>query len=360
MQVFDEQRHRGTQGFGLFDGQEMNMVHASKEDKILKWLVRYPTNLLMFHHRQPTSTVNVKRAAHPFSTKDYFGNKQYILVHNGHINNSRTLYNEHWEMEIDYQSELQDGTFNDSESLLWDFALTIEGHQDKMKATGRIAFVCMQIIDGKLERLYFGRNLNPLNMFRDKNGIALSSEGPGEPIEPDTLYHFHYGSKRLFHKPFELPTGYTSTRYDRPLLTAPTYTDSNYLGDYDGYPTYGNNWGNYQPSTTPSKASYDYDTKTQTYLLTDDDDELETYNAPQSEVDKRVAEYLTGAKGHYEMAYWTAEDDYEELQDYNDGHAEIAKELRLLEQVMFAIQYDPEYKDNKSVNHAWRTLVCQN
>ena len=76
MQIFDKQRHRGTQGFGLFDGQEMNMVHETKEDSILKWLVKYDSNQLLFHHRNPTSTINVKRAAHPFSTKKYFGDKK--------------------------------------------------------------------------------------------------------------------------------------------------------------------------------------------------------------------------------------------------------------------------------------------
>src|SRR5258708_5853048 len=85
LQQYDKQKTRGQQGFGIFDGQKMNMIHAAKEDKILKWLCRYDSNLLLMHHRFPTSTINVKRAAHPFSTKKYLGDTQYILVHNGSI-----------------------------------------------------------------------------------------------------------------------------------------------------------------------------------------------------------------------------------------------------------------------------------
>lgn len=214
MNQYDRQCNRGQQGFGLFDGQFGNMVRHSKEDGILKWLDKYPSNMIMFHHRFPTSTVNVKRAAHPFSTKKYFGDNQYILVHNGMIRNATKLFGNHIEEGIEYQSLLDDDTFNDSEALLWDFALTMEGKQKELKAYGAIAFVCMKLVKGKVERLYFGRNHNPLNLFRDKDNISLSSEGEGEPIEPGMLYNYHYGSKRLVRRTFAVPAYDPDYKYE--------------------------------------------------------------------------------------------------------------------------------------------------
>lgn len=206
LQQFDNQRTRGTQGFGLFDGEFGNMVHHSKEDGILKWLVKYPSNMILFHHRFPTSTVNVKRAAHPFSTGDYFGKTQYILVHNGSIRNADELFVDHAELEIEYKSLLDDLTFNDSEALLWDFALTMEGKQKEMKAYGAIALVCMKLVDGKVDRLLFARNNNPLNLYRDKNNISLSSEGAGDPIKSDVLYNYNYKLNRITTKPMDIPS----------------------------------------------------------------------------------------------------------------------------------------------------------
>lgn len=236
MQQFDNQRHRGVEGFGLFDGQEKNMVRHSKEDGILKWLDRYPSDMILFHHRFPTSTVNVKRAAHPFSTKNYFKGVQYILVHNGSIRNADELFCDHQELGIEYQSLLEDLTFNDSEALLWDFALTMQGKQKEMKAHGPMAFVCMKLVKGKIERLYFARNTNPLNLHRDKQNISLSSEGAGEAIDPDVLYNYHYESNRLTKRKFDVPS----------------YKPYKYTGEFAG----GRSTGKFQGGTGYTPGSY--------------------------------------------------------------------------------------------------------
>lgn len=206
MQQYDKQRNRGVQGFGIFDGQELNMVHETKEKKILNWLVKYDSNLLLMHHRFPTSTANVKKAAHPFSTKDYFGKNQYILVHNGVIRNPSELFADHAKLDIEYQSLLSDLKFNDSEALMWDLALCLEGKQKEMKAYGSIAFICLKLTNGKLTTMYFGRNNgNPLNMLRTKEGMSLSSEGEGEAIAVNTLHAWNYAKKRLTKKEMRIP-----------------------------------------------------------------------------------------------------------------------------------------------------------
>lgn len=222
---YDKQKSRGQQGFGIFDGLKNNMVHSAKEDKILKWLCKYDSNLLLMHHRFPTSTINVKRAAHPFSTKKYFGKTQYILVHNGSIRNADDLFVAHQELGINYYSLLEDLTFNDSEALLWDFALFMEGRQKELKAAGQIAFVCLKLVKGRLEKMYFARNISPLKMIRTKEGISLASElEDGEDIERDTLYTWNYKLKRLTTRKLDIPSYiYTGRYYASGAYTAGSY-----------------------------------------------------------------------------------------------------------------------------------------
>lgn len=337
LQQFDKQRSRGVEGFGLFDGEYQNIIKESKEDSILKWLVKYDSSMILFHHRRPTSTINVKRAAHPFSTKEYFGDTQYILVHNGMIWNSDDLFDEHIKEGIEYQSLLQDGTFNDSEALLWDVALFLEGKQEKLNVAGGIAFICIKKVKGKLTKMFFGRNTNPLNMYMDKGGITLSSEGKGDPIERDNLYIFNYDNQKVSKMELEIPT-YTKTYTN--VCNTNQYTDSNYdwksgwkfnevlSYDKDGNPTFtGDNWY-------------------------DDDDELELFTPEQSKVNAEVYTLLSTAYGNFETAYMIAEDEYEELMETSNDWGRI----RLLEDVMEALCADPEYQDEKSVSSMWEAI----
>lgn len=128
---FDKQRSRGVRGFGFFNGQYT--IKAAMEKRIKHKLEskKNQTDLLLFHHRLPTSTENVKQAAHPFNTGSYFGKTRYVLIHNGVISNSKDIREKHMKLKnpITYQSVLANGKFNDSEALLWDLALTLEGKQ---------------------------------------------------------------------------------------------------------------------------------------------------------------------------------------------------------------------------------------
>lgn len=212
---YRKQIARGTQGFGFFNGK--HIIKTPYERKIIKNLKKksHKSDTILFHHRYPTSTVNVVEAAHPFTTGRYFGKTKYILVHNGTVNNSVKLNVDHERLYgISYTSELKDFTFNDSESLLWDFALTAEKCQDELQAFGGIAFVCIRVVEGKLDRLYFAKNsYKPLNMLRNDAGIMLSSEGAGEPIEDNTLYTYYYKSNRLTKKSFLVKRYINDTGY---------------------------------------------------------------------------------------------------------------------------------------------------
>lgn len=409
MQAFDDQRSRGTQGFGIYDGEYDNLVHSPKEDGILNWLVKYPSSLMLMHHRFPTSTVNVKRAAHPFTTKKYFGDTEYILVHNGGIRNADELFCDHQELGIEYHSWLQDLTFNDSEALLWDFALTMEGKQPELKARGGIAFIALQLKKGKLKKMYFGRNTNPLRIIRNRGGVALASElEDGEMIDAQKLYTWHYQAKRLTVKDFDIPNyatvyrytgqhqsqgytwsdcncndvGWSNCRYHGTLYgDSEDYSDSNYEGNYDNYDRrsrdehklaekvgnvlsrqFGDRFKRKQPD-------YIYDKQTKLIVpnpvLNRDsaviarkqsEDRLLADNPiTAEEITQEYMAYLAHAKGKFETAYWRMEWEYEEALEQPDTKENI-RARRLLEYVMERIDNDPEYKDENSVSNVWEVI----
>lgn len=340
LQQFDLQRHRGLEGFGLFDGQEMHMVHAAKEDRILRWLVKYDSNLILFHHRNPTSTINIKRTAHPFTTYKYFGDTQYILVHNGHVNNSRVLFEEHKKLGIKYQSKLHDGTFNDSESLLWDLALTLEGKQEHLKASGSIAFICLKLVNGKLDKMYFARNTSPLNLFRDENGIRLSSEGKGTSIDPHMLYTYNYELKRLTTRFFDVPPHYKYENTGNSTRPIGGYGSS---GQQFLLPAVTNEYMRRQSRVADDYYDYDRDGNPI--------DEYDDYMPSMKEVETKVLELLCDSKGVFEVAYWKAENLLEECYETGDTY-----EAWLLEGAMEYIENDPENKDKNSVSSMWEAI----
>lgn len=419
MQIFDKQRTRGLEGFGLFDGQEMNIVRETKEDNILKWLCKYDSNLLMFHHRFPTSTDNVKKAAHPFATKKFFGKHQYILVHNGHITNAKELRTEHEKMGIQYQSVCNDGRFNDSEALLWDLALVLEGRKAKLEAAGGIAFICMRLKKGKLDKLYFGRNYNPLMMRFTKTQVRLSSAGEGVLAERDKLYTYNYKNNKVFTVDMDIP--HSTYSYNTVPLTGnnghsrqPDYTNWNWqnnsynkrkgeAGDWlpkvlkeryshlikqgvevgsraTGYKATGynpeadNQFLDYDENGYPVYDSYnDYyeqywsrrdradEPISGTVLTEDQQEEAESLKPEMEKVYPLIFHYMGEAEGNFEQAYFFAESDYELLFDVPKAaqDKDYIQGVINLEQVLAEINSDPEYSDENSVSSSWLPLKQQ-
>lgn len=228
------QRVRGVKGFGLLarvidpemDGKPQfhyNIVHEVTERRILKYLKNHQSSEIMFHHRQPTSTGNVKNACHPFSTKNHFGNKEFILIHNGIISNDFELAQAHYEGGIDYSSVQNAGGFNDSEALLWDVSLTLMGLQEKPKAVGSCAFICLEkdLSDPSKNKLHYYRNAgNPLFMHRnDKVMKILSQIAPGQKadlVPADTLFTYNYENDSILSSAFKVGLDYSA----RPALPA--------------------------------------------------------------------------------------------------------------------------------------------
>lgn len=361
LQQFDLQRHRGTQGFGVYDGQELNMVHTTTEDKLLKWLVKYDSSLLLMHHRYPTSTKNVKRAAHPFSTKSFFGDTEYILVHNGVISNAKTLRPKHEERGIEYYSSLDDGTFNDSESLLWDIALTMEGAQESPDAIGRIAFIMLKKQAGVLTDMYFARNHgSPLRMNLTDEGFALSSEGQGDEVPVNTLHQWNYTTRELttsqmFLEQFQQSYDHTYHGSGSLAPYAATWDDDD--DDYTSYPS------SYYDDVEEEEREEHWLRSALKKRFSRNVEPLTELEQETMELDKdinigdvesRAMEYLSTFQGHFEQAYWALECDYETVCNRPITTANL-REMRLIERCMEYINADPEYETEESVSSLWDT-----
>jgi hypothetical protein len=388
LQQFDLQRHRGVQGFGIFDGQFLNMVHETTEDKMLKWLCKYDSNILLMHHRFPTSTKNVKKAAHPFSTRGFFGDNEYILAHNGVIKNADKMFQDHQERGIDYQSLLDDWKFNDSEALLWDFALYMEGYQDDVQSIGDVAFICLKKVKGKLTEMHYYRNAGrPLRFNWTRKVMELSSEGEGDMIPVDVLHTWNYEEETIETTHMQIPEYWPLALYDGGAYRPNETVFEGYDNEYDElFPRdiYGNR---FDPIPSPNATDVDsgFDDRFEYDPQEHEDNQLSLHNAlrqrheeikrqvaakkevesevtaSKSEIEIMAMEYLAMYYGHFEQAYWQVESDYDNAMDSykSTGHAAIKMYIRKLEAVMEFLENDPENVDQNSVSNLWKEVLKQ-
>lgn len=204
---FEAQRTRGTTSFGFYVPERDQLTVNVKEGRIKNRLKKNKQSEVLFHHRFSTSTVDVPSACHPFSTKKHW-KSQYIGVHNGVIRNAYELEKEQSAAGVEYVSKQTDGTFNDSEALIYDIAGVLEGEKKEIKAEGSMAFIIVKKNEyGKPVNLFFGRNSsNPLVMKKTKYSLTLSSQGEGEPITPNVLYSYDYDTGILIQRPLTFPS----------------------------------------------------------------------------------------------------------------------------------------------------------
>lgn len=282
------------------------------------------------------------------------------------ISNPEALKAEHLKLGITYSSLQPDGSFNDSEALLWDVALYLEGKQDELKAKGSIAFICIAI--GKKDKLYFGRNTNPLNMyFNRKKGIMLSSEGKGQKTEPHTLYTFDYETKTLEKKPLDI------AHY---VYVAPAIPYKN----YDPWEEDEKEQQRLLGFHYRSQEELDLEEVEDSILLDFVDSEVEKYNAKgytgeldqngvpvrlanvalsytdndqskQVDIKTRVKTYLKTADGYFCTALSMATEDLNWLKEMEAKYyleneefdMDMEYEIEVQEAVIKVIIYDPEY-----------------
>jgi len=196
--LYQNQRDRGTQGFGFvgIDSKSIGTYRAVSERGAIQYLNASQYSEILFHHRNPTSTRNTLKSTHPFII--YLNNRCYYFVHNGMVQNDAELLAEHRKRNITYESA-EHGVFNDSEALAWDFCLWLNGEQKQMRASGSVAFVCLETDEkNRAVRLYFYRNADaPLRVYMDKTLLVLSSEGGYPLVKESGLYCWDYQSSEV-------------------------------------------------------------------------------------------------------------------------------------------------------------------
>jgi predicted glutamine amidotransferase len=236
---YQHQKNRGTEGFGYVAINPAkckieSVRRRESEKEILAELEECKAQAILFHHRFPTSTPNLKEASHPITVKNARLKYVYYVVHNGIISNDDALKAIHeglgyqyttaikkqvkYEtMKTNYSSEYT--MFNDSEALAIELAEYIEGKKDSVDAEGSMAFIVLQADQrGNVLNLYYGRNRqNPLKLQQDDAIFSLTSEGGREDVEPNTMFCYNYKSRLITKAPLALANSFA------------------YQGNYGGY-----------------------------------------------------------------------------------------------------------------------------
>jgi hypothetical protein len=210
--LYENQKERGQQGFGFvgLNKERIDIYRATLEEGIMKFLNEEQYDEIIFHHRLPTSTQNTLKSTHPFIIE--MESKRYYFMHNGIIQNADTLKENHERNGIVYKSlalelpqsgrsEGKEGVgFNDSEALAWDFCLWLNNKQEKIKAQGSVAFVCLETNKETnwAQKLYFYRNNEAsLKIYKDNTLLLLASEGKYPPIKKNWLYFWDYQKRHI-------------------------------------------------------------------------------------------------------------------------------------------------------------------
>lgn len=209
--LFNKQKGRGQQGFGFLciqDGKLVKVHRAKWGHEIEKELKGDKSDIILFHHRFPTSTKNTLGTTHPMFVSNDALKYDYYFAHNGVITNTDLLKKEHEKLGYKYNTEFHeqtkavyaDGTeevldseksvHNDSESLAIELARWIEGLTKSIDTRGGAAFWGISLEKGtnNVVNIYFGKNKGrDLKMFDNKNWLAISSES-GEDLVDMVLH----------------------------------------------------------------------------------------------------------------------------------------------------------------------------
>lgn len=210
--LYAQQKSRGKEGFGYLaiDGKcNLIGIHRSRyEFEIRDKLMKETAEIILFHHRMPTSTKNTLGTTHPIFVSNDELDHDYFFAHNGVITNKEHLKKVHNEKGYVYNTEFtefrhivyNDGRtedsvagsahFNDSESLAIELARYCDGMTAEINTTGAAAFWGIQLEKGTnhVKKIYYGKNNGrDLKMTSNKKYWGIASE-KGSDIDPMKLF----------------------------------------------------------------------------------------------------------------------------------------------------------------------------
>lgn len=206
--VYEFQKTRGTDGYGFTEvfGDRISTKRFKDEKDALAELKKSQSSEILFHHRQPTSTENDVKSNHPIITTSEVYKYNYYFIHNGCITNDEYLKKEHEKLGIKYNTTVED-KFNDSESLMHELILVIEGIKkpEEFEAIGSMAFIMLQTDkNNKAVSLCYGRWNNPLTLFQLEDSLTIRSVGgSGNEISENILYKFDYITRKTTEQPIK-------------------------------------------------------------------------------------------------------------------------------------------------------------
>jgi predicted glutamine amidotransferase len=262
-QQYDKQRSRGHDGFGFVaTAGTPKLCRRTDEKVIMNELKKTDAAEILFHHRFPTSTDNVRNACHPFKIKGTKSGHWYYVVHNGVIQNDDELKEKHDKMSLKYKSIQEDKRFNDSEALANEIMLYLEGEQKALEARGSVAFICQEFDEhSRPINLHYCRNSgNPLRIkYRKGSSLQIASELNGKEIAQDVHYTYNYKTDSFSEKPLDIKRYGVSTYKESDREEWDNYFGHRNYGSYAqydyGYPQQQTIWKN-QPNANTYEPEY--------------------------------------------------------------------------------------------------------
>jgi len=236
---FQDQKTRGVEGFGaviIKKDKTIQVKRATTETKLLVDLLleQNQSEMIIMHHRTPTSTPNKIGQTHPIETDNGSLKYKYLTIHNGVIHNDDSLKSEHEKLGFQYTTEMEktgynnlvETVFNDSEAVSIEIARFIENQVQKLKVEGSIAFITLQISKktNKVRQIFFGRNdRSPLKLSKNNKKIRLSSEGQGDEVKSNMLYSFNLEDFKINKKSIIFEMAEDDKDYIRPTQSVVPY-----------------------------------------------------------------------------------------------------------------------------------------
>lgn len=256
---YNAQSKRGTQGYGcvcIEHGLITKVFRSKAEHEIRKNMKSVQSNTMLMHHRNPTSSPNIEECNHPIYVHNDMLDFDYLVVHNGVIENAKSLKTIYEKKGFTYTTEvvkifkskisnvehLIEESFNDSESFAIDIAITIESDGKMIDSNGSIAFVALQVDkeNSEVKSVYFGRNFrNPLKIDHTNTELFLSSEGRGKDVEPNMLHNYDLKTKNIssksLHIGYKLPEPPKKEEEKTDLLPPPRNEKPTLFGGHEVY-----------------------------------------------------------------------------------------------------------------------------
>lgn len=233
--LYSKQKARGQSGFGYIaiqDGKIVNLQRAMSEEQIKKTIFNETAEIILFHHRYPTSTPNTLGTAHPIFVSNDELEYDYLVMHNGVISNHAELYKKHKELGYVYNTEYQEQTFlkypvsgevefyeygdtkyNDSESLAIEIARFFEAKDSEINANGAAAVLGVALEKGTdtVVDVFYGQNYGRSLGRQDKKGWILIASEHGKEVEQMKFFHINPKTFKTVESLMVMDKGYQRT-----------------------------------------------------------------------------------------------------------------------------------------------------